>query len=95
MMGPECVWKLYFDCEKHNYWDYTKSRAGAPTHLDDLIDEAHMSHRVSLLQQDLLQMLHLEDMEGIRPVLGVCAVSCWGGCTCLQAAHIWSISFSR
>lgn len=30
-----------------------------PSHLDDLINKAHMSHRVSLFGKNLLQVLHL------------------------------------
>lgn len=49
------------DCS-YNYY-YTNTRAVEPTHLDDLIDEAHMSDGVSLLHQDFLQVLHLEKMQ--------------------------------
>ncbi len=46
-----------------SYYYYPESRAVVSTHLDDLIDEAHMSDRVSLFHQDFLQMLHLRNMQ--------------------------------
>lgn len=50
------------DCN-YNYCYWTETTAVEPTHLDYLIDEAHMSDRVSLLHQNLLQMLHLKNMQ--------------------------------
>lgn len=50
------------DCN-YNYCYKTETTAVEPTHLDYLIDEAHMSDRVSLLHQNLLQMLHLKNMQ--------------------------------
>lgn len=50
------------DCN-YNYCYWTGTTAVEPTHLDYLIDEAHMSDRVSLLHQNLLQMLHLKNMQ--------------------------------
>lgn len=50
------------DCN-YNYCYKTETTAVEPTHLDYLIDEAHMSDRVSLLHQNLLQMLHLRNMQ--------------------------------
>ena len=59
-----------------------------------------MSHRVSLLQQDLLQMLHLEYMEDIRPVLGVlltlmCVQSAAGEAVPVCRQHISGPSVSQ
>lgn len=39
------------------------TRAAVGAHLNDLIDKAHVSDWVPLLHQDLLQMLHLENMQ--------------------------------
>lgn len=39
------------------------TRAEVGAHLNDLIDKAHMSDWVPLLHQDLLQMLHLENVQ--------------------------------
>lgn len=47
----------------HNYYDYTKPIAVVATHLDDFINEAQVSDGVSLLYQDLLEMLHLKSMQ--------------------------------
>jgi len=70
-----------------------------------------MSYRVSLPYQDLLEMLHLEGMEhtlSIRPaawgflfIINYSTLNVQLVCgfrepsTCLHAAHIWSINFSR
>lgn len=58
-----------------------KARAVLPTHLDDLIDEAHMSNRVSLLHQDLLQMLHLKKHAAKKPSYSIhqscCCLGLW------------------
>lgn len=67
---------------------------GFVTHLDDLIDEAHVGDRVSLLGQNLLQMLHLPT-DNRTSVLPLIRAPTQVTCTCLHAAHIWSISFSK
>lgn len=100
------------DCN-YNYCYKTETTAVEPTHLDYLIDEAHMSDRVSLLHQNLLQMLHLKNMQqrNLHTIFISLAdrvelrfwcvneqsVTIWtvSRHTCLHAAHIWSISFSR
>ena len=60
---------MYIDTQKHTEQKTNTQREQtrrSVSHLEDLIDEADVSDRVSLFGQDLLEVLHLRKHTGMH-----------------------------